>query len=162
MFDNLLEAADGLVLKAKANNAILATAESCTGGMVAMAITSVAGSSTVFDRSYVTYSNMAKSEMIDVPFELIQENGAVSPQVAISMANNALKKSSANIVVSITGIAGPSGGSDTKPVGLVYFGLAKKGHLTRSFEKIFTDTGRNNIRIEASLFALSLFSRAMD
>jgi nicotinamide-nucleotide amidase len=104
----------------------LATAESCTGGMIAAAITDIAGSSAVFDRGFVTYSNEAKIEMLGVDAELFVRFGAVSEQVATAMAKGALSRSNADIAIAITGVAGPSGGSVEKPVGLVQFALATK------------------------------------
>ena len=105
----------------------IATAESCTGGMIAAAITDIAGSSDVFDRGFVTYSNEAKTEQIGVPAELIAHHGAVSVHVAREMAVGALNRSRGDVAVAVTGIAGPGGGSEAKPVGLVYLAVARKG-----------------------------------
>lgn len=105
-------------------NMRLATAESCTGGMIAAAMTDRAGSSAVFERGYVTYANEAKIEELDVKSETLETYGAVSEQTAAEMAQGALKNSHADIALSVTGIAGPRGGSDEKPVGLVYIGIA--------------------------------------
>jgi nicotinamide-nucleotide amidase len=105
----------------------IATAESCTGGMIAAAITDIAGSSDVFDRGFVTYSNEAKTEQIGVPADLIAHHGAVSVHVAREMAVGALKRSRGDVAVAVTGIAGPGGGSEAKPVGLVYLAVARKG-----------------------------------
>jgi nicotinamide-nucleotide amidase len=105
----------------------LATAESCTGGAIAAALTDIAGSSDVFERGFVVYSNEAKSEMLGVPAALIARHGAVSEEVAAAMAEGALAHSRAGAVVSVTGIAGPGGGTATKPVGLVYIGCALRG-----------------------------------
>jgi nicotinamide-nucleotide amidase len=105
----------------------IATAESCTGGMIAAAITDVAGSSDVFDRGFVTYSNEAKTELIGVPADLIAHHGAVSVHVAREMAARALAHSRADVAVAVTGIAGPGGGSEAKPVGLVYLAVARRG-----------------------------------
>jgi nicotinamide-nucleotide amidase len=107
-----------------ARKLMIATAESCTGGLVAAAITSIAGSSDWFDRGFVTYSNQAKHDMLGVPLELIEQHGAVSEEVAHAMAEGALKQSVAQVAISITGIAGPSGGSAQKPVGTVWLGVA--------------------------------------
>jgi nicotinamide-nucleotide amidase len=104
----------------------IATVESCTGGMIAAAITDIAGSSDVFDRGFVTYSNEAKSQL-GVPADLIAQHGAVSVHVAREMAAGALKHSKADVAVAVTGIAGPGGGSDAKPVGLVYLAVARRG-----------------------------------
>ena len=105
----------------------IATAESCTGGMIAAAITDIAGSSDVFERGFVTYSNEAKTELIGVPADLIAHHGAVSVHVAREMAVGALKRSKADVAVAVTGVAGPGGGSDAKPVGLVYLAVARRG-----------------------------------
>jgi nicotinamide-nucleotide amidase len=105
----------------------IATAESCTGGMIAAAITDIAGSSDVFDRGFVTYSNEAKTQLVGVPAELIAHHGAVSVHVAREMATGALQRSQADIAVAVTGTAGPGGGSDAKPVGLVYLAVERRG-----------------------------------
>ena len=126
---------------------MIATAESCTGGLVAGLLTEIAGSSAVVDRGFVTYSNEAKSEMLGVPQDLIARVGAVSREVAIAMAEGALARSAADIAVSITGIAGPGGGSDEKPVGLVHFAFARSGQPTRHVERRFGDLGRDGIRL---------------
>jgi nicotinamide-nucleotide amidase len=134
----------------------LATAESCTGGMVAVAITDVAGSSDVFDRGFVTYSNSAKTEMLGVVPILILTHGAVSCEVAVAMAEGALLFSKAQISVAITGVAGPGGGSAEKPVGLVHFAVAAKNLPTARSEKRFGDIGRLEVRVKARDFALQL------
>jgi nicotinamide-nucleotide amidase len=111
----------------RTKNLRIAAAESCTGGMIAAAITDIAGSSDVFERGFVTYSNEAKTELIGVPAELIAHHGAVSVHVAREMAAGALRHSRADVAVAVTGIAGPGGGSDAKPVGLVYIAVARRG-----------------------------------
>ena len=146
-----------LVKEAIAKGVIIATAESCTGGLVSGAITSVAGSSTMFDRGFVTYSNDAKAELLGVSPDLIKNYGAVSTEVAIAMAEGALNHSKATLSVAITGIAGPGGGSVEKPVGLVHFATSVKGQDTRPFEKRFGTISRDAIRhgaVHASLQAL--------
>ena len=135
---------------------ILATAESCTGGMVAAAITDIAGSSAVFDRGFVTYSNSAKTDMLGVPPMLIADRGAVSKEVALAMAEGALSRSAASIAVSITGIAGPSGGTVEKPVGLVHFACAAKDHPTLHQETRFGTLSRADIRQKSCDTALQL------
>ncbi len=112
----------------------ITTAESCTGGGISTAITETAGSSAYFNRSFVTYSNEAKSEMLGVPIELINENGAVSEQVVEAMALGALRKANANVAVAVSGIAGPRGGSDDKPVGTVYLAVAIQYILDENVE----------------------------
>jgi nicotinamide-nucleotide amidase len=115
----------------------LATAESCTGGLVAAALTAIPGSSDVVERGFVTYSNEAKEEMLAVSPALLRAFGAVSEPVAKAMAEGALNRSHADIAVSITGVAGPGGGSPEKPVGLVHFGLARKNRPTLATHRIF-------------------------
>jgi nicotinamide-nucleotide amidase len=146
-----------------ANKAIgrtVALAESCTGGLVAAALTEIAGSSAVVDRGFVTYSNAAKIEMLGVPEDLIETFGAVSVAVAWSMAQGALAHSSADIAVAVTGIAGPDGGSDQKPVGTVVFAVALRGQESEDAEaemKLFAgDQGRGEVRRQAALVALEL------
>ena len=140
----------------------LATAESCTGGMVAAAITDIAGSSEVFDRGFVTYSNDAKSDMLAVPASLVEAFGAVSSQVAIAMAEGALDHSLADIAVAITGIAGPSGGSIEKPIGLVHFACAMDGVETMATVQRFGSLTRREIRTKATEFALGLVLRQLN
>ena len=135
---------------------MIAAAESCTGGLVAAAITDVPGASAVLDRGFVTYSNEAKVEMLGVPLMLITQHGAVSGPVARAMAKGALAHSRADIAVSVTGVAGPSGGTARKPVGLVWFGLAVKGGLARIERRVFADSDRNLVRLRASETALGL------
>jgi nicotinamide-nucleotide amidase len=125
--DSLLAEAEALLAVCRAKRIVLATAEGCTGGLIAAVLTAIAGSSDVVDRGFVAYSNAAKSEMIGVPMELIQSHGAVSEEVARAMAEGALARSRATIAVSVACVAGPGGGSAEKPVGLVCFGLARKG-----------------------------------
>jgi nicotinamide-nucleotide amidase len=115
----------------------LATAESCTGGLIAAALTSVAGSSDVVERGFVTYSNEAKTEMLGVPAALIAAHGAVSPEVAAAMAAGALAHSRADVTVSVTGVAGPGGGTAEKPVGLVWFGCAVRGGVVETVSHVF-------------------------
>lgn len=115
----------------------LATAESCTGGLIVATLTAIAGSSDVVDRGFVTYSNEAKTEMLGVPPELIGKVGAISEEVARRMAEGALARSQAGITVAVTGIAGPGGSSAAKPVGLVWFGLARRGRQVTSESRIF-------------------------
>ncbi|MBY4892104.1 CinA family protein [Rhodobacteraceae bacterium N5(2021)] len=137
---------------------MLATAESCTGGLIAGAVTDVAGSSTVFDRGFVTYSNRAKTQMLGVPPEVISTHGAVSEQVAEAMARGALARSDAQIAVSVTGIAGP-GGSEHKPEGRVCFGLATSaGCHTETVD--FGALGRAEVRARTVAHALALVEQA--
>jgi nicotinamide-nucleotide amidase len=139
----------------------IATAESCTGGLVAALLTEISGSSSVMERGFVTYSNEAKIELIGVPAELIAAHGAVSEPVARAMAEGALAHSRADVAVGITGVAGPTGGTATKPVGLVHFGLARKGAATIHLERRYGDLGREIVRRRAVEDALALLERAV-
>ena len=139
----------------------LATAESCTGGMVAARLTDIAGSSDVVERGFVTYSNEAKIELLGVSAELIQHYGAVSAQVARAMAEGALAHSRADIAISITGIAGPGGAVPGKPVGLVYLAVASKGRDTK-VERQHFDGDRTAVRGAALERALELLDSALD
>ncbi|MFM9834497.1 MAG: CinA family protein [Methylophilaceae bacterium] len=137
----------------KAQNLMLALAESCTGGMAAEAVTSVAGSSTWFERGFVTYSNVSKTEMLGVSTETITTFGAVSEETAREMALGALKHSHADVAISITGIAGPDGGTPEKPVGTVCFAWARKNHpISSTTNKISGD--RREIRHQSTATAL--------
>jgi nicotinamide-nucleotide amidase len=138
----------------------IATAESCTGGMVAAALTDVAGSSDVFERGFVTYSNAAKIALLGVSPETLAAHGAVSEAVAREMAEGALAQSAADIAVSITGIAGP-GGSEFKPEGRVCFGLARTGRETQVETVEFGAQGRAKVRKAATVHALGLLARAL-
>lgn len=133
---------------------MLATAESCTGGMIAAALTDIAGSSSVVDRGFVTYSNEAKMEMLGVSSETLAAHGAVSQETALEMAAGALARSRAGVAVAVTGIAGPDGGSAEKPVGLVWFGLALKGRAPLAQSHVFAGRDRAGVRaatVEAAL-----------
>ncbi len=138
----------------------IATAESCTGGMVAAALTDVAGSSDVVDRGFVTYSNTAKQQMLGVSGDTLSRVGAVSEEVAREMADGALDRSGADLVVSITGIAGP-GGSEFKPEGRVCFGMAMTGHATFTETVEFGARGRAQVRSAARDHALTLLMTAL-
>ena len=138
----------------------IATAESCTGGMVAAALTDVAGSSDVFTCGFVTYSNAAKMRMLGVLPETLEAVGAVSEEVAVQMAEGALAHSEADLTVSITGIAGP-GGSEFKPEGRVCFALARKGHATQVETVEFGALGRAKVRLAARDHALGMLGKAL-
>ena len=133
----------------------LATAESCTGGMVAAALTDIAGSSDVVERGFVTYSNEAKSELLGVPPPLIAAHGAVSAQVAAAMAEGALARAPVDLSVAITGVAGPGGGTATKPVGLVWLACARRGRQMVTETHIFSGD-RAEVRVAATRRALEL------
>jgi nicotinamide-nucleotide amidase len=138
----------------------IATAESCTGGMVAAALTDIAGSSDVVERGFVTYSNESKTELLGVPAAVIAAHGAVSAQVATAMAQGALARAPVDIAVSITGIAGPGGATAGKPVGLVYFAVARKGSEPR-VERHNYQGERAAIRMAATERALELVLEAV-
>jgi nicotinamide-nucleotide amidase len=140
---------------------MIAVAESCTGGLLAAALTSIGGSSAVFDRGFVTYSNLSKTEMLGVPMNLIETHGAVSREVAIAMAEGALQKSAAHMTVATTGIAGPKGGSDAKPVGLVHFAVATRGSGTHHIEKRFGALPRSEIQRLAVETAIKLLKQSL-
>jgi nicotinamide-nucleotide amidase len=138
----------------------IVTAESCTGGLVAGALTAIAGSSAVLERGFVTYSNEAKIELLSVPAELIASVGAVSAETAAAMVFGALAHSHADIAVSVTGIAGPGGGSAEKPVGLVHFACAARDARPKLVEKRFGDIGRTEVRQKSVDVALDLLAEA--
>ncbi len=137
----------------------LATAESCTGGLIAAALTAIAGSSDVFDCSFVSYSNEAKEKLLGVPAATLRRYGAVSSETAAAMAMGALKRSRADCAVSVTGIAGPSGGSKDKPVGLVHFAAARRGGIILARRRMFGNIGRRRVRELSALEALALLAR---
>ncbi|MBT9245166.1 nicotinamide-nucleotide amidohydrolase family protein [Gemmobacter fulvus] len=145
---------------ARGSSTTISTAESCTGGLIAAALTEVAGASDVFDRGFVTYSNAAKQAMIGVQAETLAAHGAVSEQVAVEMAEGALAQSNANLAVSVTGIAGP-GGSEFKPEGRVCFGLAQEGAATLCETVEFGALGRSAVRQAACDHALDLLLGAV-
>lgn len=152
--------AQAIIDKAGAEGLTVASAESCTGGMISAALTDVPGSSAVVDRAFVTYANAAKIEMLGVDPQVISRWGAVSCPVALAMARGALDRSSADIAVSVTGIAGPSGGNAEKPVGLVWFGLARRTAssqpVLRFERRVFAAGSRSFVRLRATETALSL------
>jgi len=134
----------------------VATAESCTGGLVAGALTEIPGSSDVLDRGFVTYSDAAKQAMLSVPAVILERHGAVSRQTADAMAAGALAMSNADLAVAITGIAGPGGGSAEKPVGLVHFAAAARDGRRVHREKRYGDVGRSAVRAQAVAEALAM------
>lgn len=155
-----MKKAAALLQAARYWGARIATAESCTGGMVAAALTDAAGASDVFDRGFVTYSNAAKTELLGVRAETLSAHGAVSEEVAQEMAEGALSRSAATLAVAITGIAGP-GGSEFKPEGRVCFGLARSGHPTRTETVEFGALGRDKVRQAARDHALLLLAAGL-
>ncbi len=151
---DLREAAVALLDEFRAAGLMIATAESCTGGLIAACLTDIANSSDVFERGFVTYSNAAKTESLGVPADLVEMHGAVSAEVACAMADGTLVHSRADIAVSVTGIAGPGGGSTEKPVGLVYIGCARRGSAATAERHLFSGD-RTRVRYQAALAALA-------
>jgi nicotinamide-nucleotide amidase len=149
-------AAKRLLALCRAHGLKIATAESCTGGLVAGALTEIPGSSDVVERGFVTYSNEAKHEMLGVPNATLHKYGAVSRQTAEAMARGALKHSDADLAVSITGIAGPGGATPGKPVGLVHFAAAARGGRLIARAKKFGDIGRRKVRLKSVVEALAM------
>lgn len=141
---------------ARARGWMLTTAESCTGGLIAAALTDIPGSSAIFERGFVTYANAAKTEMLGVSPDTLARFGAVSAETAAAMAEGALRASPADLAVAVTGIAGPGGGSVEKPVGLVWFATAVRGAPAQAFERRFNDGGRKAIRAAAATAGLEL------
>jgi nicotinamide-nucleotide amidase len=137
-----------------------ATAESCTGGLIAGLLTEIPGSSTVLERGFVVYSNAAKQELLGVPDQTLVSHGAVSEQTAVAMAEGALRASRAEVAVSVTGVAGPDGGTATKPVGLVHFACARRGKPTIVREERFGDIGREAVRLASVKVGLDLLEAA--
>ena len=138
----------------------LATAESCTGGLVAACLTAIAGASHVVERGFVTYSNDSKTELLGVPADLLRRHGAVSPETAGAMAEGALARSRADVAVAVTGIAGPSGAMPGKPVGLVFLAAARRGGATTVERHVFAGD-RRAVRLAAVAAALALLGRRL-
>ena len=157
----LIPLARAIIADCTARGLTIATAESCTGGLIAAVLTEIAGSSAVVDRGFVTYSNEAKTQMLDVPPALIEAHGAVSEEVARGMAIGALAHSPADLAVAVTGIAGPGGGSAEKPVGLVHFAIAVRGGATTHAERRFGDIGRSAVRLATVQVALEMIRSRM-
>ncbi len=155
----LLRLAEDVLARARSNNIRVATAESCTGGLIAGLLTEIAGSSDVFERGFITYSNGAKIALLGVPETFIAESGEVSEPVARRMAEGAVACSQAQAAVAVTGIAGPGGGTTEKPVGLVHIAAARNGAETRHEKHLFGDIGRGPIRIASVEAALLLLLR---
>ncbi|MGA2485038.1 MAG: CinA family protein [Roseiarcus sp.] len=158
----LIERAAALLTLCRERGLKLATAESCTGGLVAGLLTEIAGSSAVVERGFVVYSNLAKQEMLGVPEETLVRWGAVSDATARAMAEGALAHSAADLAVAVTGIAGPDGGTATKPVGLVHFAAARRGGPVVALERRFGPLGRGAIRLAAVETALEMLEAAAD
>lgn len=146
----------------KAHGIRVATAESCTGGMIISLLTDLPGSSAMVDRGFITYSNEAKMEMLGVRRETLDAHGAVSEQTALEMAAGALERSNTGLTLSVTGVAGPDGGSADKPVGLVWFGLAMTGRRPIAEHRIFDNRGRDYIRRETAHHAIIMALDALE
>ena len=159
--DATLAGAAALLDCLRARRLTLATAESCTGGLIAAALTHVPGSSDVVDRGYVTYSNVAKTEVLGVPAELVAQHGAVSEPVAAAMAEGALRRSGVGVAVAVTGIAGPGGGGPGKPVGLVWFACARRGGPVATLSRVFPGD-RAAVRAQTVAEALAMVRRTVE
>ncbi len=157
---DLIARATDLIARYRAAGLMAATAELCTGGLIAGLLTEIPGSSTVLERGFVVYSNAAKQELLGVPAETLASHGAVSRETAVAMAEGALRASRAEVAVSVTGIAGPDGGSAVKPVGLVHFALARRGAPTITSEERFGDIGREAVRLASVRVGLDLLEAA--
>ena len=172
MDSEITELAAKVLAHARAKGAMIATVESCTGGLIIGALTDIPGSSDVVDRGFVTYSNEAKTKMVGVPADLIEAHGAVSREVAIAMAQGGLANSNADIAVSVTGVAGPGGGTANKPVGLVHFAVAlnlgkfEHDHKTDTTmqhqEHRFGDIGRSLVRRNSVIAGLRHLTKAIE
>lgn len=154
--EDIEKTARRIVTDFSARGLMIATAESCTAGLIAGALTEIAGSSNAFDRGFVTYSNAAKQQMIGVSAETLKAHGAVSRPTALEMAEGAIRHSNADISVAVTGIAGPGGGTDEKPVGLVHLAAARKGRETLHREMRYGDIGRSAVRLATIRTALEM------
>jgi nicotinamide-nucleotide amidase len=156
---SIVEQASALLELCRRKTLRIATAESCTGGMIAASLTDIPGSSDVLERGFVTYSNEAKQTMLDVPAETLRQFGAVSRETAEAMASGALAKSPAELAVSVTGIAGPGGAKPGKPVGLVHFAAATRSGQLIHRECHFGDIGRSRVREAAVAVALAMLQK---
>jgi nicotinamide-nucleotide amidase len=157
----LLRLAEVVLMEAREKKLRIACAESCTGGLIAGLLTEIAGSSDVFDRGFVVYSNRAKQDMLNVPGDLIADAGAVSEAVARAMAEGAVANSNAHMAVSVTGVAGPGGGTKLKPIGLVHIAAARENRSIIHEAHRFGDIGRSEIRMKSVEAALELLRRML-
>lgn len=158
---DLIARATELIARYRAAGLMATTAESCTGGLIAGLLTEIPGSSTVLERGFVVYSNAAKQDLLGVPAKTLASYGAVSHETAVAMAEGALRASRAEVAVSVTGIAGPDGGSTAKPVGLVYFACARRGRPTAAREERFGDIGREAVRLASVGVGVDLLEGAL-
>jgi nicotinamide-nucleotide amidase len=158
----LLKAAEHLLQTCRRKGRLIATAESCTGGLIAGVLTAVPGSSDVVDCGFVTYSNDAKAKMIGVPEATIRQHGAVSADVAVAMAQGAIAQSRAHLAIAVTGVAGPGGGTAIKPVGLVWLAAAARDGHVRTRELRLGDIGREEVRLATVGEALAMLQELAD
>ena len=158
--DRLCALAEQVLAAARARKLTIATAESCTGGLIAGCLTEIAGSSDVVERGFVTYSNAAKSEALEVPPALVERHGAVSEEVARAIAEGAQRRSRADLAVAVTGVAGPGGGTAAKPVGLVHLALARRAGATEARRMLYGEIGRSRVREETVATALEMLLAA--
>ena len=158
---SLLRLAEVVVAEARAQKLRIATAESCTGGLIGALLTEIPGSSEVFERGFIVYSNRAKSDMLGVPGDLIADMGAVSEAVSRAMAEGAVENSNAHIAVAVTGIAGPGGGTKMKPIGLVHIAACRENRSILHEAHRFGDIGRTEVRIRTVEAALEMLRRMM-
>jgi nicotinamide-nucleotide amidase len=159
--DEVAEHVGALMALCREKGIMIATAESCTGGLIAGTLTEISGSSAMLDRGFITYSNEAKTDLLGVPAEMIERNGAVSGEVAAAMAEGALARANADLTIAVTGIAGPEGGTDLKPVGLVWFGCAASWAPTFVHKTVFPDEGRAFIRHAAVMAAIEILTETV-
>ena len=158
---DLIARATDLVARYKATGLMAATAESCTGGLIAGLLTEISGSSAVLERGFVVYSNAAKQELLGVPAETLVNHGAVSGETAVAMAEGALRASRAEVAVSVTGIAGPDGGTAAKPVGLVHFACARRGSRRSPARSGLAPSAAQEVRLASVGVALDLLEAAL-
>ncbi|MEZ5955990.1 MAG: CinA family protein [Hyphomonadaceae bacterium] len=154
--------AEALLKATKERGLTIATAESCTGGLIAATLAAVPGASASLERGFITYSNTAKSELLGVPMALIDVHGAVSREVALAMVTGALAHSPADVAVAVTGVAGPDGGTASKPVGLVHIAAARRDGATLHEEKRFGAIGRHEVQAETVAAAFEMMTRLLD
>ena len=159
---DLIAHATELIARYREAALMAATAESCTGGLIAGLLTEIPGSSDMLERGFVVYSNAAKQELLGVPAETLVIHGAVSGETAVALAEGALRASRAEVAVSVTGIAGPDGGTAAKPVGLVHFACARRGKPTAAREERFGDIGREAVRVASIRVGLDLLEAALN
>lgn len=162
MNDEIYKLAEQVIASAREQQFTIATAESCTGGGIGAALTSISGSSKVYEGGIISYSNDVKTKLLGISEKTIERHGAVSQQTAKIMAESARKALSTDLAISVTGIAGPTGGSKEKPVGTVWIGLAQKNNTTKVKHNIFADKDRESIRMDSVLQALKILKQALD